>query len=102
MIVTYSCGKSPAGEYEMLGCGGGVCARMKRRALQRVGRRLFSACISHHQRSQRRSSTASRLSTEDGGERALLRAGVRVGESTGESSHVYVLEIECEIVSGLS
>ena len=35
---------------------------------------------------------SSRLSTEDGGERALLRAGVRVGESTGESSHVYVLE----------
>jgi hypothetical protein len=78
----------------MLGCGG-VCKRMKRRALQRVGRRLFSACISHHQRSQRRRSSASRLSTEDGGERAGA-------ESTGESSHVYVLENGCEIVSELS
>jgi hypothetical protein len=78
-MVTYPCGRSPAGKYEVLGCNGGVCKRTKRRALQRVGRRLFSACISHHQRSQRRRSTArgSARRTEDGGE----RVGVRVGES---------------------
>lgn len=65
-----------------------VCEDEETGVAELAGRRLFSGSISH-QRSQRRS-TAVRLSTE-----------VRAAESTGESSHIYVHEIECEIVLDL-